>query len=140
MELFSYYLENRVEQTAGVKWFDREFLPTTGVNIYDYPFNTEHGYTEIHTEDYDILVLQLEQLNENMAIIQRFLGLSEPFELMNRNMSSKKWYHLLYKEFKAAYKPPGQFIDALYSSTFMTHFYSEADIEKFRKKWDTGLD
>jgi len=84
------------------------------------------------------LVLQLEQLNNNMIIIQKFLGLGEPFELMKKNMSNKKWYHLLYKEFKASYRPPEQLIDALYASKFMTHFYSQADIKRFRQNWDTA--
>jgi len=138
-ELFSYYLEDRIDQSAGIRWFDREFLPTTGVNVYDYPFDSEEGYAVLQTEKYDILVLQLEKLNNNMLRIQEFLGLSEPFELARANVGDNKWYHLLYKEFKKNYRPSKALVDTLYSSQFMTHFYSKTDIEKFKQKWTQGL-
>jgi len=137
-ELFSYYLEDRIDQSAGIRWFDREFLPTTGVNIYDYPFDKEEGYAVIQTERYDILVLQCEMLKNNLLRIQEFLGLSKPFELAQLNVGDNKWYRLLYKEFKKNYRPSKELVDTLYSSQFMKHFYSKTDIKKFKQKWIQG--
>ncbi|MEH0020718.1 MAG: putative capsular polysaccharide synthesis family protein [Desulfobacter sp.] len=136
VEMFSHYLENKIDQKAGIYWFDREFLPTTGVDIYDFPFDREKGCTALQSGKYDILVLQLEKLNASMSSIQEFLGLTEPVELVQKNIGRKKWYHLLYQEFKSAYAPPQSLVDEIYTSRFMKHFYSDADISRFRRKWE----
>jgi len=135
-EMFSHYLENKINQSAGIHWFDLEFQPTTGVDVYDFPFDREKGYNVIHSGKYDILVMQVEQLNTSMEMIRAFLGLPDPLVPVQRNIGSRKWYHLLYNEFKENYVPSPSLVDALYTSKFMTHFYSEADIAKFRQKWD----
>lgn len=134
-DLYNHYLQNKINPYAGIHWYDREFLPTTGVNIFDFPFDRENGCGLIHSGKYDILVLQLEKLDKSMDKICTFLDLQAPIELLQKNVSYKKWYHLLYKEFKGKYLPPPLLVDELYSSKFMKHFYSEADISRFRDNW-----
>ena len=135
-ELCSYYFENKINSTAGIKWFDSEFFPTTGIDIYNYPFDTRKGHSIINEGKYDILVLQVEKLNQSIDIIQSFLELKTPLQRKEVNIGNKKWYRLLYDEFIRKYTFSTDYIDKMYNSKFMKHFYSEADINMFKEKWD----
>lgn len=137
-DMFSYYLENRVDHRAGVRWFDREFFPTTGVDVYRHPFDREKGVAVIHEGKFDILVLQLEKLNLNMGAVRCFLGLEAPLDPVRTNMGSEKWYQPLYQAFKERYVPSPEQVDDIYNSRFMTHFYNEADRLRFRQRWGTS--
>jgi len=44
-------------------WFDREIKTVFDVDVYDYPFNPEKGYTRIQTSRVDLLILRLEDLS-----------------------------------------------------------------------------
>ncbi len=118
----------------GINWFDHEFKRAWGVDVYDYPFNQDQGYSIIKKGNMEILVLQMEKLDHSEEVIRDFLELEE-FELKRENTGNKKWYHSVYKEFKQGLYPEDNYIENLYNSKFMQHFYHNEDIEAYRSKF-----
>ena len=47
-----------------VEWFNTEFNEYIGFEIYNLPFKQERGYEIYHLNDFDILCIKLERLNE----------------------------------------------------------------------------
>ncbi|XOV91163.1 MAG: putative capsular polysaccharide synthesis family protein [Bacteroidota bacterium] len=117
-------------------WFDTELRTYTGFDVFDCPFDKETGYTIYdHDELTKVLVIKLEKLNDcYQEAIQKFLGIKLKF-LVNANEANQKDISSLYKEVKHKIRFTGTRLDEIYSHRFVTHFYSPAEIEKFKAKY-----
>lgn len=51
------------------------------------------------------------------------------------NVGDDKWYSQLYKETKETIKFSQEYFDWSFNSSYLRHFYSDEDIEKFKMKW-----
>lgn len=118
----------------GVRWFDDEFKKTFDIDIYKYNFDKEKGFSFIIERDIQIMVIKMEKLNELEKEIGDFLNISE-FKLHNVNRGGKKWYADLYNDFKNEFIPTIEYVDMLYETKFMRHFYTKKEIDEFRRKW-----
>ncbi len=59
-----------------------------------------------------------------------------PFEsLLNDNVGEDKWYGDSYKQAKKELIISQEYFDAAFNEPYVKHFYSEADIEKFKAQW-----
>ncbi|UOQ87008.1 putative capsular polysaccharide synthesis family protein [Gracilibacillus salinarum] len=133
-ELIIQLFLNKFHHNYGIKWFDNEFNRTFSVDIYDYPFDKEKGYTIINTRNLDIMVIKMEKLNDLEVKIQQFLDMPN-FKLNKANIGDNKWYSDLYKRFKKVFIPSEDYIEKLYNTKYMNHFYTEEEIKVFRNKW-----
>lgn len=128
---------NKYNHYYGIKWFDNEFLKVTGVDIYDYPFDKEKGYCVINDKGVSVLIMQMEKMNDLEKVMGEFVG-NDEFKLINDNTSDEKWYSCVYKKFKETIEIPENYIDNIYNTKFMKHFYSDDDISSFRNKYKNG--
>lgn len=116
-------------------WFDYELKETFGIDVYEYPFDKNKGYSIIEKDGIEVLIMQLEKLSQLEDVIGEFVG-DKQFCLVNDNESSGKEYQFLYKEFLNGIVLPQDYIDFYYKNNeAMNHFYSIEDQEKFRRKW-----
>ena len=116
-------------------FFDQEIKGVLGLDVYATPFPTSQGYTIYETEWADILLIRVEDLNTCApAAFQEFLGL-DSFDLINENVGSEKPYASLYKQFREARLLPESYLDRMYSTQYMKHFYTDQEIAGFRSRW-----
>jgi hypothetical protein len=84
---------------------------------------------------FDLLLIRVEDLNRCASqAFSEFLGLPE-LPLINENVGSAKAYASLYKTFKDSVKLPESYIDQMYATKYMRHFYSDREIAAFKKRW-----
>lgn len=132
-EIKSDFDRNQHEYT--LNWFDTEFKNYLGFDIYSVPFNKEKGYSIYETPKADILCFQLEKLNDCMEeATGKFLGYPVRMSATT-NLSENKEGSNLYKGMTGNYAASPEKLDRIYNSKFVQHFYSDADISRFRKKW-----
>ncbi|OOB79501.1 MAG: hypothetical protein BEN18_00390 [Epulopiscium sp. Nuni2H_MBin001] len=109
------------------------------LNITAYPFDKEKGYTIIKEGRLEIFVYQLEKLNDIIPELSEFAtsrGEGQPFtELVNGNIGEEKSYAESYKRAKKEIIITQEYFDACFDAPYVHHFYSEADIEKFKARW-----
>ena len=115
-------------------WFDIEFLPTTGLDIYKYDFDKEAGYSIIEEGNIECLVIKLEKLNRLEKVIADFVD-NDSFKLKSHNISADKWFRPIYQDFKKNVKFSSEYVDRVYSSKLMRHFYSDKEISEFKSKY-----
>jgi len=121
-------------------YFDREFKPVLGIDLYDEEFPSAEGYKIYQTDSFDILLLRLENLNTVAEpALKRFLGLEE-FALVNANIGEEKDYADVYDKFKNQIRLPTHYLDRMYTSKFTRHFYTDEEIAVFRKRWTARAD
>ncbi len=117
-------------------WFDVELKAALGIDVFATPFPVEKGYALYESAKADVLLLRLESLSDCYdEAFRQFLGL-EHVELVNANESRDKGYYETYQRFTKSVKLPASYLDQMYQSTYMRHFYSTAEIARFRAKWE----
>ncbi len=57
-----------------LRWYDEDFRPATGVDVYQTPFDRERGFGRIDHGGLSILLLKYEQLQELVPVMANFTG------------------------------------------------------------------
>ncbi|MEG9295980.1 putative capsular polysaccharide synthesis family protein [Mangrovibacillus sp. Mu-81] len=118
----------------GVNWMEEEISKNFGINVYEHDFNKEKGYGVITKGNVSILILKMEKLNDLKSEIQDFLCLKD-LEIKKSNQAKEKWYAPLYKQFMENFHPSEDYINELYNTKYMSHFYTKQEIETYINKW-----
>lgn len=104
------------------------------LNLLDYEFDKESGYSIISKGNVEVFVCQLEKMNEISKPICDWLGI-EHMSIPRENVGANKWYDKSYQQAKKELKITQEYFDKCFNEPYVRHFYSEADIEKFKEKW-----
>jgi hypothetical protein len=121
-------------------WFDRHFKSSLGLNIYDFPFDAEKGWQIIETDLLRILIVRFEDINRNyLEAVNSFVALSHGGgirydKMIPANVSDKKWYGSLMKDFRQQITFKKEILDSAYNSKYCSHFYTSSEIDKMRSK------
>ncbi len=133
-EMIGHFLKNYPHETP-IRWFEDEFNKVLGINLYDYPFDHEKGYSIINVNDTSILAMQSEISDKaKEEALQLFLGDSD-IHIARANESSQKAYNDAYKKFKKEIVLPERYISEMYDSDYARYFYAAEEIESFKQKW-----
>jgi hypothetical protein len=125
----------RSRHDTPLTFFDREFKGILNIDIFESDFATEKGYQILHTDQADVLLIRLEDLNHCATeALKAFLNIDN-LELRSANIGGQKEYANAYHQFKRAIVLPESYLDKMYNSKYTRHFYTEAEIEKFRTRW-----
>lgn len=134
-KLTNIYLNRFIEHDMPLNWFDDELKKVLVFDIYNYAFPARTGYDIYHVKKADILLIKLEKLNEcSGEAFKKYLGMTD-FSLMTANTSKEQKYHEDYQKFIKEVRLPKQYIDMMYDSKYMRHFYEKDEIEHLQKKW-----
>lgn len=118
-----------------LNWFDIEMKKTIGIDVYKNPFPKEKGYITIKKENFDLLVLKLELLdNIKQKVLTEFLDIKD-LELTRANVGENKNYSKTYYDFKRTIQLPDSYLERMLSSKYTKHFYSNTEIEAIWSKW-----
>ncbi|MEQ8841185.1 MAG: putative capsular polysaccharide synthesis family protein [Acidimicrobiales bacterium] len=120
------------------RWFQREFEPALGIDLYAHPFPHDEGVQRLRAgrgERGEVLVLRLETSDDDKeAAIAAFLGETD-FRLASANVGAEKDYGAVYERFRSAAVLPEAFLDRKLGSIYATHFYSAAERDEVRRRW-----
>lgn len=134
-ELTKRFLRRLNGHENSLTWFERELKPVFGIDVYSRAFPKSKGYEIYESEYADVLVLRLENLNEcGCDAFKNFLDLNE-FNLVPRNVGNNKSYRDIYQGFLDSIVLPDSYIEKMYTSKYVRHFYSEEETEAFKAKW-----
>ncbi len=118
-----------------LNWFDRQFFESTNINVYNYDFNKEKGYQLIKNNNVELLLINSNVDNKiKEALIADFCNLKK-FELKNWNVSSEKEYATNYKDFKKSMRFTKEYLNKMYNSNYVQHFFTENHIKNQIDKW-----
>lgn len=135
-ELMQLFLKEK-SSDRWVKWFNNELKSVMGLDVFATNFPKQKGF-QIYRGDFpDTVLYRLEDLEKNLQQIgQEFLGIKN-LKLNSINIGNDKEYSEVYKKFMTKIQLPKDYLDQVYSSQLMTHFYTSEEIENFRMKWKT---
>lgn len=120
--------------TVPLYWFDCEIKRHLGIDIFDYNFDKEQGYTVLKSGKYEIFIYRIEDLDRVINEVEEFVG-AHNFKYTKKNITNKKLKSDLLSNFKNNISFSKESIQAMYNSKYMNHFYSKAEIQEFEKKF-----
>ena len=122
-------------QKSGMDWFDNELKRYFGVDVYEYDFDRERGYSTIRSGDIEVLIIKFEKLREvGEKCIGEFIGNSD-FKIKDYNVSSDKWYSPVYENFKNEVQFDENYLNEMLNNKYLKHFYTTDEIDNFRMKY-----
>lgn len=125
----------RYPHSTPLHWFDRQLHEPLGLDVYSQPFDHESKSLFLQRGRFRVLVLRAEDSNEiKQAALARHLGLSG-LELGRENIAAEKGHGALYKAFVQSFTPPEHLTERCCQSRVCTHFYTAAEIDRFRSRW-----
>jgi hypothetical protein len=130
---FESFLRANVE--PALCWFEREFEPTIGIDVYAYPFDADVGVATIDSPQARVLVLRQESLEVAPHALGEFLGLDREIPVAAANVGAAKRYGDEYERVVRDLRVASDVLDAAYESRLVRHFYSPAEVERFRARW-----
>lgn len=134
-EMIRLFLDDFDKHNVPIEWFDRHMKPAFGIDVYEEEFDPTLGHHIYHNERADLLLIRLENLRQSAGqALGIFMNLDH-ISLRNANISEDKSYSEEYKLFKANVSLPRSYIDSMYETKYMRHFFSEEEIERLRAKW-----
>jgi len=106
-----------------LRWFDEDFFPATGIDVYEYPFNVEHGFGQIDAGGFNILLCHYEKLHLLQPQLAQFIGRPN-FKLTRENTSEDKDIPIDVKGVlqKGRTLIPERLIQRITSSKYARHF------------------
>jgi len=122
-----------------LRWFDREFRPALGIDVFEHPFDSERAYGLIETPAVRVMVIRQENLAALPGALGEFLGLGSPVPVPKRNEAAAKGYAESYRDFLAAVRLPAAVRDEAYGSRYARHFYADSELARLHERWGGGL-
>lgn len=133
--VLTYFLATPEFQTID-EWFDRELKAVFGLDVLTHPFDRERGWQVIEMPPRRFLILKLEMPDEEkVRAVTAFLDLREELTLPRINTGDGRDYGALYRRVKSSISLPADYLDQRYASPYTRHFYTEEEIESFRRRW-----
>ncbi len=129
------YLNVFNEHDYSLNWFDMELKEKFNIDVYSQEFDKEKGYTIIKSNEVDVLILKLEFLRESSLQAFREFFSIENMCLTSENTSGGQSYIAFYKKYLDCVELPEDYIEQMYGSKYMNHFYSQDEISKLRSRW-----
>ena len=134
-ELIDLFLHKFDKHDVPVNWFENHIKPAFDTDVYASEFDPLKGYKIYDSPRAEILLLRLEDLTKcGKDAFDKFLGIPH-FEIKNKNVSSEKKYSEEYALFKKGANLPEPYVERMYESQYMKHFYSKEERQKLRAKW-----
>lgn len=134
-DLTQLFLEKFNRHEKPLRWFDGELKRVFDIDVFSSNFPTVKGYKTYEARYADLLVLRLENLNEcACGALENFLDINE-FTLTKSNVGSNKRYGNIYQKFIDSIVLPESYINQMYTSKYVRHFYNEEETEAFKAKW-----
>ncbi len=131
--LHAFFTRPQWKHEEPLGWFDRQLKHFYDIDVYQTSFDVSKGYQTYSNGGVRCLLLRMEDLQKLEVVISDFIGID--CMLGRSNRAEDHWYKNLYRQFLESQSMPENYLDKMYSSKYMRHFYSSEEIATFRRKW-----
>jgi len=115
-------------------FFDKDMNPALDIDVYNYKFDHKKNHVVVPSKYGDVLIYKFEDMENISSVVNDFLGIDD-FKLIKSNSNfDRKFFHV-YKEFLDKYKFDKRFLNIVYNSKYVKHFYSDEEVKKFYERW-----
>ena len=106
-----------------LRWFNEDFLPAVGVDVYDHAFNLSDGFGQIEALGFNIMLYRYEDLQQMQPHLASFVDRPK-FSLERRNATEDKDIPVNVLEVlnEGRNLIPTTLVDRIYETRYAQHF------------------
>lgn len=119
----------------GLDWFDVNVKRVVGLDVYEHEFDPALGWGRITDDRADLLLLRTESLDQATDAIGAVFGVDVPPTLPAENATRDRSWADLYRAVLERFRAPAEYLDHVYDQPLARHFYSTAELDRFRQRW-----
>jgi hypothetical protein len=120
-------------------WFDRNVKASLGIDVFAEPFDQARGWQIYEGEDARLLLIRQESFASLPEAVSAFYGLRvSPTVIPHANAGEDHAYRDSYRDAKRRIRIPASLLDTVYSGRYARHFYSDSELQAFRRRWEEG--
>lgn len=132
-KMFEYFSEN-YRHSLPLTWFDREFKAELGIDIFAHSFDQKARH--IHLVATNTILLRVDCPDSvKSRVLSKALG--REITVGHLNDGTAKDYKNMYNKMKKLVTFPPAFLDKMYDSKFVHHFWAPDEIVKLKENWVT---
>jgi len=133
-ELEAIYHE-KLPHNYAINWFDAHLYTTTGIDIYQHPFNREKGVMNYSNQNVSVLIMNSAIDDDTKAKFLLDFTDAKNMVIKNINITAKSDAAELYNNFKNTIKFEKEYLDKMYQSKYAKHLFTEAYLTEAMNKW-----
>lgn len=131
------FAESDVYAINPIQYFMEDFNLSV-FPLLEYDFNQKEGYSVYQQGNLQVFVYQLERMDDVVTPLANFVG-GDFTQWVRENQAADKWISSSYQKAKKELIFTRDYVEACYSAPWVSHFYSDADIKRFRSGWEEHL-
>ena len=129
---------DRQRHLVKLNWFDNEFRPALGIDVYKYPFDKDRGFIRFQEGPCDILIVRSELDDETKGqLLAEFVGVAE-LKIIRTRVGEQQPYGKLYEVFRRQVNISEEYMDAVTNSRFAQHFLTQVELSATRDRFTVG--
>lgn len=128
------HFSNNYGHSLPLTWFDREFKAELGIDVFARPFDKESKF--VHRKAANTILFRVDCPDDVKSHVLS-KALSCEINVGRLNDGANKDYNTMYNEMKKLVTFPTKFLDRMYNSKFVQHFWTPDEIEKMKSNWIT---
>lgn len=134
-ELVEVFLNDFPHHEA-LEWFQSQLNEPLDIDWFSQPFPTEKGWQLRDFDNRQMLLIRTDDLNRcYQEAFGALLGTS-PERLEQSHVSNRSSpYADLIAQFRRAVRLPQSYLDHVYATPFVSHFFTQQEIDRYRDKW-----
>lgn len=126
---------DRQRHLEKLHWFDTEFRPTLGIDVYQHPFDKEAGYSRFRAGPYDVLILRTGLPDaRKAALVSDFLGVAG-LQIGRARVREQQPIGELYRIFKEGVTIPVGYLVDIVNSKYARHFFTQDELDRTRQRY-----
>lgn len=132
---WAHYWNEHAQYGAMFDWFDLELKETFGMDVFQYKFDKEKGYSVIKKDNVELFLFRMDVLDSLNEPLGEFLKIDN-FCLPQYNVGGNKGYKYIYQQMIKEIQLPEEYLDFYYhNNERMDFFYTEDQKEQMLKQW-----
>src|SRR2546423_1733081 len=130
--------QDRFTHERVLEWFDEEFKPVLGIDVYEHTFPREAGFLRIDSGPYEVLLMR-HDLDDRLKekLLADLVGV-RAVSLAPKNVGARKAYSDTYREFLSRVRLSEDYVDRMLGSKYARHFFEADELARLRAKWLGG--
>lgn len=134
------YINKKSDKTPNMyldAYFDE--FNSNFINLFEYEFDKEKGYTIIKKDNIEVFVYQYEKIDEIAKEMSNWIGQTKFETLSVENDFNSNWITNQYNQALEYIDFSDKYFNYFYGTLWVKHFYSQNDIEKFKDRWNAHI-
>jgi len=117
-------------------WFDLNVKANLGIDVFAQPFDQARGWQIYEGQHARLLLIRQESFARLPEAVSAFYGLRAPAAIPHSNAGEGHVYRDSYREARERIRVPASLLDTVYSARYARHFYSDPELQAFRRRWE----